>query len=202
MANKKKVVPAFVMPIQAVPKKREVYEQLTDGILQLLGIPTCISPGLDTTVYNDYLISRAVEAACPGLTLDWAKLTPRERIPFVISATDALRDDPDLAKHILVPTGEAQTPTVESPTTERGTQQTGGKPGRPKKGSKPTTNALLIDLYNRKPECRSYSGRKLHGIIGRSRTAIEDTPIYKAAAQLRDQTKAERVIRMAKRRKE
>ena len=47
------------------------------------------------------------------------------------------------------------------------------KSGRPKKGSKPTTNSLLIDLFNDRPECKSWSGRKLAEAIGRCRSSVE-----------------------------
>jgi hypothetical protein len=74
------------------------------------------------------------------------------------------------------------------------------KGGRPKKGSKPSTNALLIDLFNDRPDCRSWSSRRLGEITHRSRSAIENTPIYKAAEEIRMQTRAELALRKARRR--
>ena len=74
-----------------------------------------------------------------------------------------------------------------------------GKGGRPKAGSKPSTNALLIDLFNDRPECHSWSSRKLMKPTGRSRASIEGAAAYKAAEELRLSTTAERKLRMAKR---
>jgi hypothetical protein len=83
---------------------------------------------------------------------------------------------------------------------EKEQSQQKAKGGRPKKGTV-STEALLVDLYLKRPETKEYGSTQLAVILDRARSTIQDCKAFKIQEGLRRLAKADKEIAKAKRRR-